>query len=197
MIVGRNEPCPCGSGKKYKKCCLSNEDAKPSPPSRGGYRFEPGSYGSSTDCMPSIACMREGGDDYHFVLVKPDAPLDGPDHACATATADLNDAFARKALTGRDQDAVLLLRDRGYVRVDGHRVAGAGAETTAWLAEDGLHVTSLGRGLSPEALEAASKAYQEKLRSSPLWDEMIKKFGEPEAERLLAQCRVEERDGGA
>jgi preprotein translocase subunit SecA len=22
--VGRNEPCPCGSGKKYKKCCGSN-----------------------------------------------------------------------------------------------------------------------------------------------------------------------------
>jgi len=21
--VGRNDPCPCGSGKKYKKCCLS------------------------------------------------------------------------------------------------------------------------------------------------------------------------------
>ena len=21
--VGRNEPCPCGSGRKYKKCCLS------------------------------------------------------------------------------------------------------------------------------------------------------------------------------
>jgi len=20
--VGRNDPCPCGSGKKYKKCCL-------------------------------------------------------------------------------------------------------------------------------------------------------------------------------
>jgi preprotein translocase subunit SecA len=19
--VGRNEPCPCGSGKKYKNCC--------------------------------------------------------------------------------------------------------------------------------------------------------------------------------
>ncbi|MDR2855906.1 MAG: DUF1186 domain-containing protein [Methanomicrobiales archaeon] len=26
--VGRNDPCPCGSGKKYKKCCLNNE--KPS-----------------------------------------------------------------------------------------------------------------------------------------------------------------------
>ena len=21
--VGRNEPCPCGSGKKYKKCCCT------------------------------------------------------------------------------------------------------------------------------------------------------------------------------
>ena len=20
--VGRNEPCPCGSGRKFKKCCL-------------------------------------------------------------------------------------------------------------------------------------------------------------------------------
>lgn len=22
MTTGRNEPCPCGSGKKYKRCCL-------------------------------------------------------------------------------------------------------------------------------------------------------------------------------
>ncbi|MBT8043902.1 MAG: SEC-C domain-containing protein, partial [Verrucomicrobiae bacterium] len=21
--VGRNAPCPCGSGKKYKRCCLN------------------------------------------------------------------------------------------------------------------------------------------------------------------------------
>jgi hypothetical protein len=25
--VGRNDPCPCGSGKKYKRCCLPNEQA--------------------------------------------------------------------------------------------------------------------------------------------------------------------------
>jgi hypothetical protein len=24
--VGRNDPCPCGSGKKYKKCCLGKEN---------------------------------------------------------------------------------------------------------------------------------------------------------------------------
>ena len=27
--VGRNEPCPCGSGKKFKKCCLT-----PDPPAK-------------------------------------------------------------------------------------------------------------------------------------------------------------------
>jgi len=25
--VSRNDPCPCGSGKKYKKCCLDRDDA--------------------------------------------------------------------------------------------------------------------------------------------------------------------------
>src|SRR5207237_10199142 len=29
--VGRNDPCPCGSGKKYKKCCAL--EAAPSSPS--------------------------------------------------------------------------------------------------------------------------------------------------------------------
>jgi len=26
MKIGRNAPCPCGSGKKYKKCCLGKEN---------------------------------------------------------------------------------------------------------------------------------------------------------------------------
>lgn len=25
-MIGRNDPCPCGSGKKYKKCCACNEE---------------------------------------------------------------------------------------------------------------------------------------------------------------------------
>lgn len=25
--TGRNDPCTCGSGKKYKKCCLTNDEA--------------------------------------------------------------------------------------------------------------------------------------------------------------------------
>ncbi len=23
--IGRNESCPCGSGKKHKKCCINNQ----------------------------------------------------------------------------------------------------------------------------------------------------------------------------
>jgi hypothetical protein len=28
--VGRNESCPCGSGKKFKRCCLEGGDGAPS-----------------------------------------------------------------------------------------------------------------------------------------------------------------------
>ena len=27
MKIGRNDPCPCGSGKKYKKCCMDKDQA--------------------------------------------------------------------------------------------------------------------------------------------------------------------------
>ena len=33
--IGRNEPCPCGSGKKYKKCCLGQAAPAKAPPSVG------------------------------------------------------------------------------------------------------------------------------------------------------------------
>lgn len=26
--IGRNDPCPCGSGRKYKKCCSGNESKR-------------------------------------------------------------------------------------------------------------------------------------------------------------------------
>ena len=28
---GRNEPCPCGSGRKYKKCCLGKDGVMSHP----------------------------------------------------------------------------------------------------------------------------------------------------------------------
>lgn len=41
LKTGRNEPCPCGSGKKYKKCCLPlantyKPEIKPTKTTSGG-----------------------------------------------------------------------------------------------------------------------------------------------------------------
>ena len=32
MKIGRNAPCPCGSGRKYKHCCLKSSASEPSSP---------------------------------------------------------------------------------------------------------------------------------------------------------------------
>ncbi len=40
--VGRNDPCPCGSGKKYKKCCLKSTKPVEFPDNQwdiSGFRF--------------------------------------------------------------------------------------------------------------------------------------------------------------
>ena len=34
--TGRNEPCPCGSGLKYKRCCLPREAPAPAPAQAAG-----------------------------------------------------------------------------------------------------------------------------------------------------------------
>ncbi len=32
MKAGRNDPCPCGSGKKYKHCCYATDSVKHEEP---------------------------------------------------------------------------------------------------------------------------------------------------------------------
>lgn len=62
-----------------------------------------------------------------------------------------------------------------------------------WLEDDGCHAILPGSPPSPEQLERASKIYQEKIRNSPLWDQMVAQFGPAKAEELLKQFRVEIR----
>lgn len=40
--VGRNEPCPCGSGKKYKRCCLDAAGPRGEPARSSVHDFEEG-----------------------------------------------------------------------------------------------------------------------------------------------------------
>lgn len=39
--IARNAPCPCGSGKKYKKCCLLHKDEAQRYTPKGKMRFIP------------------------------------------------------------------------------------------------------------------------------------------------------------
>ncbi len=40
MKIGRNDPCPCGSGKKYKKCCLGKDSSSKTESQSHYYGFD-------------------------------------------------------------------------------------------------------------------------------------------------------------
>jgi hypothetical protein len=61
----------------------------------------------------------------------------------------------------------------------------------AWLEEDGLHALLPGRPPDPQTLEAMTRRYQEEIRNSPVWDELVREFGAQRAEELLREFRVE------
>jgi len=94
--IGRNDPCPCGSGKKYKKCCLGREE-------------------------------------------------------------------------------------------------GLQKESATWMDEEGMHVVGKGQRPSIEEQERMTKAYQQKIRKSPLWKQMVRDYGQEQAEKMLDDFKVEAR----
>jgi hypothetical protein len=65
-----------------------------------------------------------------------------------------------------------------------------------WASEEGVH--ALEHGQPPTAVEVAAmaSAYQERIRKSPLWDQMVKEFGEQKAEEMLKEFTVK-IDAGA
>jgi hypothetical protein len=61
----RNDPCPCGSGKKYKKCCMSKtaefqkfviQTAKP-----GNLEFDPVSTAASSELLMKVIALHQAG----------------------------------------------------------------------------------------------------------------------------------------
>ena len=44
---------------------------------------------------------------------------------------------------------------------------------------------------TPELLEKLSQNFQEQLRRSPLWNELMKQYGRQRAEQILQQCRAQ------
>jgi hypothetical protein len=49
--LGRNEPCHCGSGRKYKRCCLEKDADR----LRSEREFAPAAGGNSIGGRPTVA----------------------------------------------------------------------------------------------------------------------------------------------
>jgi hypothetical protein len=69
------------------------------------------------------------------------------------------------------------------------------ADAVMWGSEDGVH--ALGIGQLPTVLETAAmtEAYQQRIRKSPLWDKMVKEFGEQKATEMLREFTVKIDEG--
>ena len=125
--VGRNDPCPCGSGEKYKKCCLGKETGASQADPEGMFRFEAGSYGDDGHFMPSIACMKSDGKgewSYYFVLVRINEFFEEEGQAIAQAREDLSAGFAVKDVGGSDEDVAMALKELGYESVNDFNIVG-------------------------------------------------------------------------
>jgi hypothetical protein len=59
-----------------------------------------------------------------------------------------------------------------------------------WMDGEGMHLLAAGTAPSPSQLEEMTKKFQEGIRKSLMWEEMVRTFGEEKAEELLLQCRA-------
>jgi len=140
MTIGRNDPCPCGSGKKYKKCCGNAPQVQAESSSPDRFRFEPGSYGGPDGAfVPSILCQKRMSEIEwrdHFVLANPRAPHHDHDSAAAAAEADLAEAFEAKQDGGTDANLAMSLKSKGYVNVTGFKIIKGEGTAVQWSAGD-------------------------------------------------------------
>jgi hypothetical protein len=60
-----------------------------------------------------------------------------------------------------------------------------------WLDDEGLHVAAAGDPPSQAMLDELTRRYQQSIRNSPLWQQMVDEFGEEEAEQMLKDFRAE------
>ena len=119
--IGRNAPCPCGSGKKYKNCCKTKDtqllqDDLPSD----RFSYKSGSYGGPGGYMPSILSYKENGSSdwiEHLCLVKPDEVFDDEESASELAERHLEKAQKIVDSGGSTQEFALSLRHEGYKSV--------------------------------------------------------------------------------
>lgn len=84
-------------------------------------------------------------------------------------------------------------RKKGKKRKSSKKPNPVQSEGINWADEEGFHFIQPGKPPTEEELEAMTKMYQEKIRNSPMWPEIVAQLGEEAAEKALAGCRAELR----
>jgi tetratricopeptide (TPR) repeat protein len=140
--VGRNQPCPCGSGKKYKQCCLAVDDAarlaaiEHTPPQRAPESFDMINI-QSCDELERLEQLSNGALDLIHT-----GRLDEAEHMCQQLLTQFPDVFDGHMRLGQ------LHRVRGNAKqaAEHFRIAAAMARTPDYDPE-------LAAGLDAEANE--------------------------------------------
>ena len=60
----------------------------------------------------------------------------------------------------------------------------------SWRDKQGFHFLTPGKPPSPNQVEEMTKKYQENIRKSPYWKQIVSMVGKEKAEELLKQCQV-------
>ena len=103
----------------------------------------------------------------------------------------------RRRPTGGDSEQTLPLEEEWLVGADSAMLDAAMLDAAmpgaAWFDDEGLHALLPGQPPDQATLERLTQQYQQQIRNSPMWDEMVREFGAKKAEELLRQCRAELR----
>lgn len=149
-IAGRNDPCPCGSGKKYKRCCIDRQagDSKRvlPPPPRGELQLlveTPG--GVMVRTVPSASPLADG------VRTGPAAEAATQDAAAVWGLPDfvyLPESAALGSGTRELGDGLLVVGDLGVVvQVKSRENPGADPERErSWLTKKASDAIRQGNG---------------------------------------------------
>ncbi len=123
--IGRNEPCPCGSGKKYKKCCLDTEPLALAPKGGRSASMVSSTFRRDAPAVPITA--------YTIAKITEDpSRFDDPELARSVAS-HIRDAWTRAKV--RDMDTTAIERQLSDYGVDHSRdrfLALASRTTSAW-----------------------------------------------------------------
>jgi len=161
---GRNDPCLCGSGKKYKKCCLAANRAQTDgshPPGRdprphfarqtqgvGQIYYLPGAADMGYGCWPCVSCYCKAAagqeDKLLWAMAHPEREYQSRKKGLRAAEAELEVAFAGSGVLSPDSIAVRL-KGQGFTPMGEFHVA-PDWETDRKTALGDKHVEPFGEG---------------------------------------------------